>query len=91
MKLKKGGGGINSVGTCDAADITNDTNYGLALENEVAVSRLGVSNSTAKPKVYYFTLSKNWGISIDIANKTLQVLIRVVLELFCIRLYLEYS
>ena len=42
---------INYVGTCDAAYITVDANFGLALENEVVVSRVGVSNSTAKPKV----------------------------------------
>ena len=34
---------INSVGTCDdAADITYDASFGLALENEVAVSRVRV-------------------------------------------------
>ena len=31
---------INSVGTCNAADITDDAQFGLALENEVAVSRV---------------------------------------------------
>ena len=63
---------INLVGTCaDAADITYDENSGLVLENEVSVSRVGVSNSTAKPKVYYLTLSKKWGISPGISTKTL--------------------
>ena len=33
---------INSVGTCNVIDITDDTNFGLALENEVEVSRVGV-------------------------------------------------
>ena len=33
---------INSIGTCDAADITDDANLGLALENKVAVPRVGV-------------------------------------------------
>ena len=34
---------INSVGTCvDAAYITDDEKFGLALENEVALSRVGV-------------------------------------------------
>ena len=38
---------INLVGTCiDAADITDDEHFGLTLENEIAVSRVGVSNST---------------------------------------------
>ena len=64
---------IDSVGTCDTADITDDANVGLDLENEIAVSRVGVSNSTAKPKVDYFNLSKKWGISPDIENKKLQV------------------
>ena len=35
----------NSIGTCtDVADTTDDANFGLALEIEVAVSRVGVSN-----------------------------------------------
>ena len=35
-----GGGGINLFVTCvNAADITDDANFGLALENEAAVSR----------------------------------------------------
>ena len=76
---------INSVGTCDASDITDDTNFGLGLENDVTVSRVRVSNSIAKPKVYYLTLRKKWGISPDIANKTLhattQVGIRTVFHL----------
>ena len=51
----------------------DDANFGLALENEVAVSRVGLSNSTAKPKVDYLTLRKKWGISPEIVNKKLQV------------------
>ena len=59
------------VGTfADAADIIDDANFGLALENEVAVSRVGVPNSTAKPNIYYLTLSNNWVISTEIENKT---------------------
>ena len=50
---------INLVGTCtDAADITDGADFGLALENEVVVSRVGVLNSTTKPKIYYLTLKK---------------------------------
>ena len=64
---------IDSVGTRDAADIKDDAHFGLALENEGAVSRVGVSKSTAKPKVDYFNLSKKWGMSPDIENKALQV------------------
>ena len=79
------------VGTfADAADIIDDANFGLALENEVAVSRVGVSDSTAKPKVDYLNLSKNWGISPEIAKKNYKLLLSVVLGMFCIRLYLKY-
>ena len=54
---------INLVGTCaDAAAIKDDESFGLTLENEVAVSRVGVSNSTAKPKIDYLTLRKKWSI-----------------------------
>ena len=65
---------INLVVTCvNAADITDAANFGLALEDEVALSRAGVSNSTAKPKVDYLTLSKKWSIYPEIAKKTLRV------------------
>ena len=33
---------INSVGTCNAADIKDDAIFGLAFENEAAVSIVGV-------------------------------------------------
>ena len=79
---------INSVGTCNVSDITDGTKFGLALENEVTVSRVVVSNSTAKTKVDYLTLSKKWGISPDISKKKYRLLLRVVLEFFCICLYL---
>ena len=60
---------INLIGTCvDASDITDDENFGLHLENEVAVSIFGVSISTAKLKVHYLNLSKKWGIFPDIKN-----------------------
>ena len=54
---------IKSIGTCNDADIRNDANFGLALENEVSVSIVGLSKSTANPKVDYMTLSQKWGIS----------------------------
>ena len=64
---------INSVGTCfDAADIKDDKHFGLALENEVSVSRVGVLNSTTKPKVDYLIMINNWGIFTEIAKRTLQ-------------------
>ena len=61
-------------GTCvNAADIKDDANFGLALENEVAVSIVGVSNSTAKTKEDDLTLRKKCVISPDILKKKLQV------------------
>ena len=85
MKLHQGFFLIKIFGTCNNSDITDDANFGLALENEVSVSRVGVSNSTAKSKVDYLTLSKKWGTSPEIAKKKLQFTtysgIRTVLRL----------
>ena len=71
---------INLVGTCDAADITDEASFGLDLDNEVSVSRVGVLNSNVKLKVDSFTLSKKWGISPDIAKKTLQVTTQIFIR-----------
>ena len=40
--------------------IIDDENLGLALENEVAVFRVVLSDSTAKPNIDYLILSKKW-------------------------------
>ena len=89
MRIQKGFF-IHLVGTCaDAAEITYNANYVLSLENEVSVYRVGVSNSTEKPRIHYLTLSKKWGISPNIGKKNYKLLLRVILGLFCISLYLE--
>ena len=75
VRIHTGGrGSINTVVTCsDSEDIVDDETFGLALENEVELSRVGVSNSTAKPRIYYLTLGEKLDISSYTANKTLQV------------------
>jgi len=57
----------------DVVDITDQTNFGTALENAICVTVSQVETSKRKNKVDHITLAQRWAIPPSKAKKTVQV------------------